>query len=202
MRFLCGQRQSSRWYGSGRTVHFVMVNFFRMGPLPMHGQPRSMNPSCSGLWRRSTSDMSPKVKLANHLTLDEIKACYQQASDRVEARRWHLLQLVAQQWSIKKAAEIVGLSYDYAKEIIRRYNRDGPAGLQNRNRDRPTPPPRSLLTREQQEELRQLLQHPAPNGGPWTGAQVAEWIARKTQRPHVWPQRGWEYLRRLQPPQE
>jgi len=146
--------------------------------------------------------MSPKVKLASHLSPEEIKARYQQAGDRVEARRWHLLHLVAQQWSIKKAAEIVGLSYDYAKEIIRRYNREGPESMRNRNRNRPTPPPRTLLTPEQQEELRLALQKPAPNGGKWTGAQVAEWIEQKTHRTHIWPQRGWEYLRRLQSPKE
>lgn len=143
--------------------------------------------------------MSPNVKLANYLSLDEIKARYQQADDRVEARRWHLLQLVAQKWSIKKAAEIVGLSYDYAKEIIRRYNREGPESMRNRNRHRPKPPSRALLTPKQQKELRQALQAPAPDGGEWTGAKVATWIAKKTNRSHVWPQRGWEYLRRLQP---
>ena len=142
--------------------------------------------------------MSPKVRLVNHLSLDEITARYQQASDRIEVRRWHLLQLVAQQWSIKKASEIVGLSYDYAKEIIRRYNHHGPDSMRNRNRHRPKPPSRSLLTPKQQEELRQALQHPALDGGQWTGKKVAEWIAQKTNRSHVWPQRGWEYLRRLQ----
>lgn len=146
--------------------------------------------------------MAPKVKLANHLSLKAIKARYQQARDRVEARRWHLLQLVAQAYTIKEAAKIVGLSYDYAKEIIRRYNQKGPDAMLNRNRFRPTPPPRSLLTPEQQEELRLALQHPAPDGGKWTGTQVAKWIAQKTQRDHVWPQRGWEYLRRLQSPEE
>jgi transposase len=142
--------------------------------------------------------MPPKVHLVDHLTLEAIKGRYRRARDPVEVRRWHLLQLVAQQWSIKQAAEIVGLSYDYAKDIIRRYNREGPESLRNRSKDRPAPPTRSLLTPDQQTELRLLLQQPAPDGGEWTGPKVARWIARKTGRSRVWPQRGWEYLRRLQ----
>jgi transposase len=147
---------------------------------------------------RSIAGMPPKVHLADHLTLEDIKVRYRQSRDPVEVRRWHLLQLVAQQWSIKQAAEIVGLSYDYAKDIIRRYNREGPESLRNRSKERPAPPTRSLLTLDQQKELRLLLQSPAPDGGEWTGPKVAKWIARKTGRSQVWPQRGWEYLRRLQ----
>ncbi|MCC3466298.1 MAG: helix-turn-helix domain-containing protein, partial [Microcoleus sp. PH2017_06_SFM_O_A] len=53
------------------------------------------------------------------------------------------------------------------------------------------------LSPEQQEELRQALQGPAPDGGDWTGPKVARWIAEKTGSAHVWPQRGWDYLKRL-----
>ena len=38
---------------------------------------------------------------------------------------------------------------------------------------------------------------PAPDGGDWTGPKVARWIAEKTGSAHVWPQRGWDYLKRL-----
>ena len=141
--------------------------------------------------------MPPKAHLEPYLTVDEIKLHYRQAKDTTEARRWHLLQLVAQQWTIKQAAQIVGLNYDYAKEIVKRYNRQGPTGMRNRSRDRQPPPPRTLLTPEQQQELRRVLQGPAPDGGSWSGPKVAQWIARKTGRKWVWPQRGWDYLKRL-----
>lgn len=141
--------------------------------------------------------MPPKVRLADHLTLEDLKARYRQTRNRVEARRWHLLQLIAQGWSIKKAAQIVDLSYDYAKEIVRRYNTEGPDSIHNRRRNHRSPPARSLLTVDQQTELRQLLNGPAPDGGEWTGPKVADWIAQKTGRSRVWPQRGWEYLKRL-----
>lgn len=143
--------------------------------------------------------MPPKAHLQSYLTLDELKARYRHASDIAEARRWQLLHLVAQAWTIKQAAQAVDLNYDYAKEIIRRYNQDGPDAIKNRTK-RPYPSARSLLTAEQQRELYQALQHPAPDGGDWSGPKVARWIAEKTGRSHVWPQRGWDYLKRLQAP--
>jgi transposase len=146
--------------------------------------------------------MPPKVHLESYLTAEELKARYRQSQDMVEARRWQLLQLVAQDWTIKRASEVVGLNYDYAKEIVRRYNLEGPPSVKNRSRERQPPPPRSLLTPEQQEELQKILEGPAPDGGTWSGPKVARWIAERTGRDWIWPQRGWEYLKRLKEPDE
>jgi transposase len=140
--------------------------------------------------------MPPKVELHPHLTLQELKVRYRQAASISEARRWQLLHLVAQNWTIKRAAQAVDLNYDYAKEIVRRYNQKGPEALQSRTCEHKVSA-RSLLTAEQQQELQQLLQQSAADGEEWSGPKVAQWIAEKTGRSHVWPQRGWDYLRRL-----
>ena len=140
--------------------------------------------------------MPPKARLEPYLTIEQLKAHYRQARDIAEARRWQLLHLVAQDWTIKQAAQAVDLNYDYAKEIIRRYNQQGPHAVENRYQRRSLSP-RSLLTAEQLQELQSLLQKPAPDGGGWSGPKVARWIAEKTGRSHVWPQRGWDYLKRL-----
>ncbi|AMW28415.1 MULTISPECIES: helix-turn-helix domain-containing protein [Arthrospira] len=141
--------------------------------------------------------MPPKAHIEPHLSVDDLKNRYRQARDTTESRRWHLLHLVGSGWTIKQAAEVVGLNYDYAKEIIRRYNHEGPPSVRNRSRDRQPPVARSLLTKSQQQELKQALLGPAPDGGPWSGPKVAQWIAERTGRQHVWPQRGWDYLKRL-----
>ena len=107
--------------------------------------------------------MPPKAHLEPYLSADDLKARYRQARDTTESRRWHLLQLVASGWTIKQAAEVVGLNYDYSKEIIRRYNREGPVSVRNRSRDRQPPVARSLLSASQQQELKQALQGPAPD---------------------------------------
>jgi transposase len=53
-----------------------------------------------------------------------------------------------------------------------------------------------LLNAEQLEQLRSSLKQPPPDKGLWTGPKVADWIAKKTGREKVWPQRGWDYLKK------
>ncbi|MGB3491173.1 MAG: helix-turn-helix domain-containing protein [Elainellaceae cyanobacterium] len=142
--------------------------------------------------------MPPKARLESHLVPNQLKSLYRHSPDRVEARRWHLLYLVSQQWTIKQAADVVGFSYDYAKTIVRRYNAEGPDSVCNRSKKRASLHGRSLLSLEQLQELYQVLRHPAPDGKAWTGPKVARWIASKTGKKRVWPQRGWEYLKRFQ----
>ena len=56
---------------------------------------------------------------------------------------------------------------------------------------------RALLSAAQQEELDQVLQSPPADGGLWSGPKVAQWIAQTTGRAQVHPQRGWDYLKKL-----
>ena len=79
--------------------------------------------------------MPRKLHLEKHLTTDDLKALYQKSTSPVELRRWHLLWLVADGWTLTEAANIVGLSYHYAREIIQSYNQRGAKGvISRRNR--------------------------------------------------------------------
>lgn len=49
---------------------------------------------------------------------------------------------------------------------------------------------------ERVRRCKRLSTLPRPMGGVWTGPNVAVWIKEQTGR-EVHPQRGWEYLRRL-----
>lgn len=140
--------------------------------------------------------MPKKAYLKHFLTEEEIKQHYLSTNDRVESRRWHLLWLVSQKWTIKEAAEALGFNYDYAKDIVKTYNEKGPAGVLNRRKTRKFYPSHALLSPEQQEQLRVALKTPPPDQEVWTGPKVAEWIARKIGRDRVSPQRGWEYMKR------
>ncbi|MDJ0553209.1 MAG: helix-turn-helix domain-containing protein [Microcoleaceae cyanobacterium MO_207.B10] len=140
--------------------------------------------------------MPKKVDLKHHLTTEEIKQQYLNIKDKVESRRWHLLWLVSQKWTVKEAAKALGFNYDYAKDIVKTYNKQGPAGVLNRRKTRKFYPSHALLTPEQQEQLRIALKSPPKDQEVWTGPKVAEWIARKIGRDRVSPQRGWEYMKR------
>jgi Transposase and inactivated derivatives len=140
--------------------------------------------------------MARTISLANHFTSDELKTRYQRSTDPVESRRWHLLWLVSQQRYLIDAAACVGVSYSYARKVVHAYNSDGLSAIANRRRGRIVPS-RALLDETGQQELEQALQSPPRDGGLWSGPKVAHWIAQKTGRAHVHPQRGWDYLRRL-----
>ena len=142
--------------------------------------------------------MPKKVKLVNHYTSDEIKERYKKSKDPVESRRWHLLWKVSLGWTIKKAAIIVGLDYDYSKKIVRKYNEEGEKGLRNKkNKNRKySGGKKALLNEKQLEKLVQAIESRPSDGGIWTGPKVARWIAQETGIEKVWNQRGWDYLKK------
>jgi transposase len=141
--------------------------------------------------------MPRTIHLEPHHTADELKAHYRSSRDPVESRRWHLLWLVSQQMSLSDAAPVVGLNYEYARHVVKKYNRDGEAGLRNRRKNSRPYQNRRFLSAEQEAALAQRLESPPSDGGLWTGPKVAQEMARLTGRERVWPQRGWDYLNRL-----
>lgn len=142
--------------------------------------------------------MPRKLHLEPHFSADELKTRYRTSRDPVESRRWHLLWLVCENTTLTAAAKVVGVNYDYARAIVRAYNRDGADGLRNRRKDSRPQQSRSLLNPEQMKALETRLQSPPDDGGRWNGPKVAQVIAQVTGVPKVWPQRGWDYLKRLE----
>jgi len=76
--------------------------------------------------------MPKKAKLENHLNVEELKQKYKISQDTVEARRWHLLWKIALGWTIKNSALAVGIDYEYAKNIVKKYNDSGVEGVKNK----------------------------------------------------------------------
>ena len=142
--------------------------------------------------------MTKKVTLVNHHHPDELKEKYRKSKDGVESRRWHLLWKVALGWTIKKSAMFVGISYSYARKIVKQYNEEAEQAirnLKNKNR-RHSGGKKPLLNEEQVEKLKKELQEKPPDGGIWTGPKVARWIAKEIGREKVYNQRGWDYLKK------
>jgi transposase len=142
--------------------------------------------------------MPRPLHLEPHFSVDELKARYRASHDPVEARRWHLLWLIHRPMSLTEAAKAVGLNYDYARSIVTAYNREGADGVRNRRKDSRPRPSRSLLTAEQQQALEARLETPPDDDGVWSGPKVAREMAAILGVPKVWPQRGWDYLKRLE----
>jgi molybdenum-dependent DNA-binding transcriptional regulator ModE len=66
--------------------------------------------------------MPKTAYLANHLSSEKLKNKYRTSQDPVETRRWHLLWKISLGWTIKNAAIAVGLDYQYAFKILKKYN--------------------------------------------------------------------------------
>ena len=116
------------------------------------------------------------------------------ASTAIERRRWQVIGLLADGAPQAEIVARTGYRPRTIRQIAQRYRERGPAGLADRRQRSVGAAP--ILTENQQRDLRQALQNPAPDGGVWTGPKVARWIAARTGK-RVHRQRGWEYLRRL-----
>lgn len=143
--------------------------------------------------------MPKKAYLAPHLSPNELKQKYLKSQDSVESRRWHLLWKVSLGWTLKNSAVAVGINYDYAKEILKKYNELGEKGVENRKNKhlKRRGGKKSLLTDKQLQKLAKELESRPADGGIWTGPKVARWIEEENCVEKVWNQRGWDYLKKL-----
>jgi transposase len=134
--------------------------------------------------------------------VEELERRYRRAQEPHERSWWQILWLLARGQTARQVAESTGYSAYWIGQLARRYNRHGPDAMRNRQRfssggsyRRP-----QLLSAEQQDELRQALAGPPPggvSGDLWTARAVAAWMSARLGRA-VAPQRGWDYLQRLQ----
>lgn len=91
-------------------------------------------------------------------------------------------------------AAISGYGRRWIGVIVHRYNEKGPDGLgDHRGKNAGAKP---LLDKEAEAVLKTVLAEPPADGGLWTGPKVAAWMSARLGR-KVWPQRGWDYLKKL-----
>jgi transposase len=133
------------------------------------------------------------IQLEPHLSLAEMAARHDSAPDPVSREHWRILYWLASGTKAVRVARLTGYSPKWVGLLARRYNRDGPAAVGDQRRHNRGAAP--LLTAEQCVALATALAGPAPEGGLWSGPQVAAWMSAQLGRP-VRPQRGWDYLRR------
>jgi transposase len=140
--------------------------------------------------------MARRIRLATHLSVEELEQRYRAAHEPHERTWWQIVWLLARGQTATRIAEITGYTRTWIGQIAKRYNTEGPAGMVNRQRTTSWRAPR-MLSAEQQEEMRQAPSGPAPDGSKdWTCRAVADWMADKLGRP-VQVQWGWDYLQRL-----
>jgi transposase len=126
--------------------------------------------------------------------VEQLEQRYRQAADPVERSQWQIVWLLARGQPSERVVETTGYSLTWVYTVARRYNADGEQGIRDRRRRNPGGP--RVLSHEQQAELDRALEGAAPDGGKWTAAKVATWIAKQSGQT-VSVSTGWRYLRRL-----
>ena len=142
--------------------------------------------------------MPKTIKLESRLSSEGLENRYREARDPVLRSHYQILWLISQGKTTTQVMEVTGYSRGWIQQLARRYNADGPQALGDRRHLNPGAKERALLSADQQEELKEVLKKPPPNGGMWNSRKVGEWIEQKTGRVvSNKKQRGWEYLKRL-----
>ena len=140
------------------------------------------------------ADMSRQLKIAPHLSVEELEINYRRASNPIERTRYQIIWLLAKGRVSAEVAQVTGYSQEVVRRMARRYNQAGIQGLADRRQIHPGGQP--MLSDTQQALLWQALSGSAPDGGLWNGRKVADWIGELIGH-QVSRQRGWEYLRQM-----
>ena len=145
--------------------------------------------------------MGRHIYLATHLSIADLEQRYRVAHEPHERSWWQILWLLARGQTATASADSTGDNRGWIGQIAKRYNEQGPDAMVNRQHTTSWRAPR-MLSAPQQQELRQALAGPAPDGAKrWRARDVADWMAAKLGR-SVATQRGWDYLQRLKHSQQ
>ncbi len=136
--------------------------------------------------------MAKRIEVKTELTAEDLHERYRQASDAVARTHWQMLWLLKEGKSAKEVAAVLGYTAGWVREIVRRWNEQGAAGISDHRMEIAGAKP--LLGTDLRAELAARLQQPPDDGGLWNGPKVAAWMQERLGRP-VAAQRGWDYLR-------
>jgi transposase len=135
-----------------------------------------------------------RLRLAEHLSSDELQRRYRTSADPVEQRHWQVLWLLSQGRGSQEIAQITSFSVIWVRILVRRFNEGGPEAVGDHRHHNPGGAP--LLDARLLAALAAALEQPPEDGGLWSGPKAAQWMSQRLRR-RVHPQRGWEALRRL-----
>lgn len=131
-----------------------------------------------------------------HFSVQVLRQKYLECECPCERTHWHIIWLLADTAhprTPREVAEIVGRTPDCVRKLLKRYNAEGEAAMQDKRKNNGG---KRFLDETQQAALEDALSEPPADGGLWTGPKVAAWISETLQRP-VSDVSGWKYLKRL-----
>lgn len=136
-----------------------------------------------------------RIKLAEHLRVEEIEKRYRSANDGVGRSQWQIIWLLAQGKTSSEIEAMMGYSLTWIRTIARRYNSEGAEGIGDKRHSNPGR--KAALTDSQQQELKAVLNDALANNERWGGREVAAWMSKELGQA-VYVQRGYEWLAKLE----
>jgi transposase len=133
--------------------------------------------------------------VAEHLSVAELEARYEACEDVTSSRHFQTIYLLAKGHSTREVAEITSFGQRWVEQLLERYNTFGPGSLGDLRRDNRGVA--TVLKPQLLERLRVRLSEPPPDGGLWTSAKVASWMADELGLENLAAQRGWEALKAI-----
>ena len=133
--------------------------------------------------------------VAEHLSVADLEARYEACEDVTSSRHFQTIFLLAKGHSTREVAEITSFGQRWIEQLLERYNAFGPASLGDLRRDNRGVA--TVLKPELLERLRERLSEPPPDGGLWTSAKAARWMADELGLEKLGAQRGWEALKAI-----
>ncbi|HEV8189951.1 MAG TPA: helix-turn-helix domain-containing protein [Ktedonobacterales bacterium] len=115
--------------------------------------------------------MARRIHLHPHLSVEDLERRYRAAKEPNERTWWQILWLLAQGHTATEVSGVIGYRAYWIGQIAKRYNAEGPEGMQNRRHTRSYRPP-PVLSPAVQEELRGILAEARARHEPWTGQEV------------------------------
>ena len=137
--------------------------------------------------------MPKQLRIEGHLSEAELEQRYRTAKGGIERSHFQVIWLLSQGKRSQEVAEVTGYHVERVRQLVRRYNQEGPEGLgdqrqHNLGRER-------LLSEEQERELKTEVEAAFAAGQAYTGVDVARRMSEMLGRPVI-RQRGWELLKR------
>jgi transposase len=129
-----------------------------------------------------------------HLSPADLGRRYRAARGPIARSHLQIVWLLSLGRSGRQVAAATGYGRRWIGAIVQRYNTSGPDGLGDRRATNAGAKP--LLDADGEAALEAALAGAPADGGLWTGPEVAAWMSARLGH-KVWPQRGWDYLRRL-----
>src|SRR5258706_14546458 len=109
--------------------------------------------------------MPPILKLAPHLTNEELEERYRREKDAVARSHWQILWLLSSGKRTPEVSAVTGYSVVWIRQIMHRYNARGKQSVGDGRHHNPGSG--RLLSDEQEVEVRQALETATGAGESW-----------------------------------